>query len=84
MPAPSRPRRFSTGTSQSSKKSSLIGEVRIPILRSLPPTDKPLLPRSTMNALMPFGPFDASTVAKTTITSAIGPFVTQVLLPLRR
>ncbi len=55
-PVPSRPRRFSTGTRQSSKMSSRVTEARIPILSSFFPKLNPGVPFSTTMTLAPRGP----------------------------
>src|SRR4029450_6098120 len=82
-PPPSLPSRFSTGTSQFSKNTSAIGDVRRPIFSSLRPTFIPGEFSSPRKALIPSGPRVLSTVANTTSRSATGPFVTKILLPLR-
>ena len=82
-PPPSLPSRFSSGTSQFSKNTSAIGDVRTPIFSSLRATFIPGESFSTRNAVIPSGPRVLSTVAKTTSKSAIGPLVTKILLPLR-
>ena len=82
-PPPSLPSRFSSGTSQFSKNTSAIGDVRTPIFSSLRATFIPGESFSTRNALSPSGPRVLSTVANTTSTSATGPLVTKILLPLR-
>src|SRR5947207_10097915 len=83
VPPPSLPSRFSSGTSQFSKKISAIGDVRNPIFSSLRATFIPGESFSTRNALIPFGPRALSTVANTTSRSATGPLDTKILLPLR-
>ncbi len=82
LPAPSLPRRFSTGTSMSSKKSSAIGDVRMPILSICFPIVRPGVPFSTRKAETPRAPLAGSTVAKTSKRSATFPFEMKVLLPL--
>src|SRR6266481_917162 len=82
-PPPSLPSRFSSGTSQFSKNTSAIGDVRRPIFSSLRATFIPGEFFSTRKALIPFGPRVLSTVANTTSRSAMGPLVTKILLPLR-
>src|ERR1043166_7070763 len=84
LPWPSLPIRFSSGTSQFSKNTSAIGDVRRPIFSSLRATLIPGESFSTTKALIPFAPRDRSTVANTTIRSATGPLVTKILLPLRK
>src|SRR2546423_3729187 len=83
VPPPSLPSRFSSGTSQFSKNTSAIGDVRNPIFSSLRATFIPGESFSTKKALIPSGPRVLSTVAKTTRRSATGPLVTKILLPLR-
>src|SRR6476620_8952820 len=83
LPAPSFPSRFSSGTSQSVKNTSAIGDVRTPIFWILRETSSPGAHFSTRKALMPDAPFALSVAAKTRITSAIGPLVTKILLPFR-
>src|SRR6266850_4311443 len=82
-PPPSLPSRFSTGTSQFSKNTSAMGDVRRPIFSSLREAFIPGEFFSTRNALIPSGPRVLSTVANTTSRSATGPLVTKILLPLR-
>src|SRR6266581_7067106 len=84
LPAPSLLSKFSSGTSQSSKNTSAIGDVRTPIFSSFRATFIPGESFSTRKALIPFGPRVLSTVAKTTSRSATGPLVTKILLPLRK
>jgi hypothetical protein len=60
-----------------------VGEALIPILSKLLLTEKPLNPFSTKKAVIPRAPLDLSTVAMTMITSAMGPLVMKVLVPLR-
>ena len=62
-PRPSRPSRLSTGTRQSSKITSAIGDVRSPILWSGRPMRQPGVSRSMMNAVTPIGPSAGSIVA---------------------
>src|SRR5450759_2897235 len=81
-PSPSRPSRFSRGTSQSSNTSSTVCEPRKPIFFSIVPTDTPGKPFSTANAEMPFGPFDLSVMAITVWTPAMSPLVMKCLTPL--
>src|SRR6266487_1078222 len=81
-PPPSLPSRFSFGTSQFSKNTSAIGDVRRPIFSSLRATFIPVESFSTRNAVIPSGPRVLSTVANTTSRSATGPLVTKILLPL--
>ena len=63
-PLPSCPKRFSFGTMQFSKISSVVEEPRIPIFFSLVPMRKPGKSFSTMNAEMPFVPLLLSVIAK--------------------
>ncbi len=53
----------------------------MPTLSSFCAVEKPLSPFSTRNAVTPFVPRAESTVAYTTETSAVGPFVIHILLP---
>ena len=53
-PCPSPPRRRSSGTKHSSKRSSPAGKQRLPIFGSRAPRTKPSSPRSTTKAVMPF------------------------------
>ena len=62
-PRPSRPSRFDTGTRQSSKINSAIGDVRSPILSSGRLTVIPGVSRSMMKAVMPITPNFGSSVA---------------------
>jgi len=55
-PSPSLPRMFSTGTSQSRKTSSQVFEPRMPSLSSFCAVEKPFMPFSTRNAVMPRSP----------------------------
>src|SRR5438045_8356848 len=82
-PPPSLPGRFYSGTSQFSKNTSAIGDVRTPIFSSLRATFIPGESFSTRNAASPSGPRVLSIVANTTSRSATGPLVTKILLPLR-
>src|SRR5215213_3821706 len=81
IPAPGRPSRASAGTAQSSRKTSLIGDVLSPILCSGCPRVRPGVERTTRNAHRPANPL-LGVVANTTTTSATGAFVTNVLDPL--
>jgi hypothetical protein len=82
MPAPSGPRTFSMGTWQSSRYTSLMGEVRSPIFWMGGPVDRPGVVRSTRNAEMAENPLDRSVEAKMRNTSARGALVTKVFDPL--
>ena len=64
-PSPSSPRRFSTGTRQSSKTSSPVVEPLIPIFGSTRATSKPGESASTTNAEIPAWPASGSVLAKT-------------------
>ena len=55
----------------------------MPIFSILCERSRPGESFSTRKALSPDAPFDLSVAAKTSSTSAIGPFVTKILLPLR-
>jgi hypothetical protein len=81
IPEPTEPMTFSRGTSQSSKVTSLIGEVRRPILWNGSPTRTPGVLRSTTTALMPPIPVDLPVRANTTNTSATGALVMNVFAP---
>ena len=74
---------FSAGTSQSTNTSSHVFEPRMPSLSSFCAVEKPFMPFSIRNAVMPFGPACASVFAYTTSVSASGPLVIHILLPLR-
>jgi hypothetical protein len=81
-PCPSSQSRFSTGTMQFSRESSVVSDPRIPIFSMVFPMPSPGLPRSTRNAVMPRC-FDSWLVrARSTKRSACLPFVTKVLVPL--
>ena len=71
------------GTSQSSRNTSAMGEVRNPILWSGSPTVRPGVDRSTRNAHKPMKPRARLVVAKTRKRSATGALVTKVFEPLR-
>ena len=83
-PSPSSPRRFSAGTGQPSKTSSLVVEARIPILPCWGFTSKPGRSRSTMKASTPLVRRLRSWLASTTNVLASVPFVMYSLLPLSR
>ena len=68
------------GTSVPSKTTSLIGEVRRPILWIGRPVATPGVSGSTRKAQRPASPAERSVVAKTTNTSATGALVMKVLL----
>ena len=72
---------FSSGTTQSWNTSSQVFEPRMPSLSSFCAVEKPGMPFSIRNAVMPFGPACASVFAYTTSTSASGPLVIHILLP---
>ena len=82
-PLPSSPSLLAAGTRQSSKNSSAVSEHLIPILSSIFPVEKPFIPFSTMNADIPFAPFEGSVSANTRIASALAPPVMKHLFPLR-
>ena len=60
-----------------------VGEQRIPIFRSFLPTEKPGMPFSMRNAVMPFARLPGSTVAKTVSTSAWSPWEHHCFDPFR-
>jgi hypothetical protein len=60
------PRRCSSGTSHSSKTSSVVSEACRPIFSMRLPVRKPAVPRSTMNAVRPFAFFSGLVEARTT------------------
>ena len=64
-PIPSLSRRFSLGTLQSVKMSSLVTEARIPILSSFLPKVNPGIPFSKMKAEAPLAPLEALVIAIT-------------------
>ena len=70
--------RFSLGIAAFSKKSGTVELPRMPILFSSAPTEKPGVPRSTMNAENS----SPSTFANTVNTSAKPPFVIHIFCPL--
>jgi len=63
VPPFSWPRMFSTGTSTLSNTSSPVCEPRMPSLSSFCATEKPFMPFSTMNAVMPRAPSSGSVFA---------------------
>src|SRR3954469_10718190 len=67
---------------QSSNTTSPVREARIPSLSSFLPADKPGVPLGTMNDAWPRWPSAGSTVATTTLTSAMPPFEMKILVPL--
>ena len=69
------PRRFSSGTRQSSRTSSAVSLARRPILSSMRPMAKPGVPFSTTKARCPARPSEGSIVAKMTVHDARPPFV---------
>ncbi len=81
-PVPSRPMRFSAGTSQSSKINSRVALARMPILFSFLPKLNPGVPFSTMKQLTPRAPRFLSVTANTQYTSASPPFVIHCFVPL--
>jgi hypothetical protein len=78
MPPPTVPSTFSSGTTQSSKMSSLMVLARMPIFLVFSSVEKPGKPRSTTNVVM-----RSSTLAYTMKTSASGALVMSALRPLR-
>ena len=88
-PSPTSSRRFSTGTLQFSKKTSLVGEHLMPIFFSGGPDVTPPNARSTISAiilsLLPPGAAASGTaiLQKTVRMSADGPFEIQILLPFK-
>src|SRR4051794_21297581 len=76
--SPSGPSIASPGTRQSTSAISAVGEDRQPILSSSRPTLNPGLGSSTRNADADFSPVFARTVQ----TSAIGPLVMKIFVPL--
>ncbi len=82
-PSPSRPSRFSAGTSQSVKISSAVCDPLMPIFSSMRPTEKPGKSFSTMKALIPRVPTFGSVIAKMELTCASPPFVMKRFDPLR-
>ena len=81
-PCPSAPSRLAAGTTQSSNTSSPSGLPRKPILSSFCATLKPSKPRSTRKALMPRLPSSGAVLAYTRSTSATGPLVIHIFVPL--
>ncbi len=80
-PSPSAPRRFATGTRQSSKTNSAVSEARMPSLSSVFPTWKPGVPFSTRKALMPRLFLVRSVWAKVSAACASRPLVTKTFRP---
>ncbi len=77
------PSTASAATRQSDRMTSRVSEACQPILRSGWPTDRPGLPASTMNVVMPRCP-SGEVRAATTSTSAIPALVMNILVPSRR
>src|SRR3972149_5105804 len=77
------PMMLSSGTSQSRNTSSQVLEPRMPNLSSFCAVEKPGKPFSMRKAVMPRDPAAPSVLAYTTSTSASGPLVIHILLPLR-
>ena len=71
----------SAGISQSSKNTSEVGDVVSSSFWSGLPVERPRVPLSTRNAVMPDMPFLRSTVANTRKRSATGALVAKVLEP---
>ena len=68
---------------QSSSTISAVCEARMPSFDSLWPSFRPGLSPVTMNEAWPRCPRSGSTVATTTVTSAMPPFEMKVLVPFR-
>ena len=83
MPSPLAPSTADLGSRQSSKASSLIGDVWSPSLWNGEPMVRPGVSRGTRNAVSPAQPLAGSSVAKITKMSATGALVMNVLLPVR-
>lgn len=79
---PSAPIMWSAGTRTSSKTTSVVLELRIPILSSCLPTDTPGRSRSTMNREMPCLPLEGSVEQVTVYRSDTPPLVMKVLPPV--
>ena len=77
------PSRFSIGTRTPSSTSSAVCDARIPSLSSFLPIAKPGVPFSTTNDAWPRWPSVGSTVATTTLTSAMPPFEMKTFAPSR-
>ena len=75
------PSRFSIGTRQSSSTISAVCEARIPSLSSFLPMRKPGVSLGTTNDACPRWPRSGSTVATTTVTSAMPPLEMKTLVP---
>src|SRR6476620_7220293 len=77
------PSTFSAGISQSSNTSSQVLDPRMPSLSSFCAVLNPFMPFSTMKAVMHLLPASLPAVRlQTTSTSASGPLVIHILLPL--
>ena len=77
------PTRFVSGMAQSSNTSSQVLDPRMPSLSSFCAVEKPFMPFSTMNAVMQRLPAARGAVRMyTSSTSASGPLVIHILLPL--
>ena len=76
------PSRYSIGTRQSSRITSEVCEARMPSLDSFLPIDSPGVSLGTTNEAWPRWPRSGSTVATTTVTLAMPPFVMKTLVPL--
>ena len=77
------PSRYSIGIRQSSSTTSAVCDARIPSLDSFLPIESPGVPFGTRKDACPRWPRSGSTVATTTVTSAMPPFVMKTLVPLR-
>src|SRR5688500_18632001 len=77
------PSTLASGISQSSNTSSQVLEPRMPSLSSFCAVEKPFMPFSTMKAVMHLEPASLPAVRMyTSSTSASGPLVIHILLPL--
>ena len=68
---------------QSSRNTSAVWEARMPCFFTLVPISRPLVPSPITKAACPREPSSGSTVATTTCTAAMPPFVAQAFCPLR-
>ena len=82
-PWPSAPRRFSAGTTTSSRTSSPVGEPFSPIFLNTCPTRTPGAPAGTRNALTPAAFSSGPERAKTMYRPARPTLVMKILVPLR-
>ena len=81
-PWPSSPSRFSTGTRTSAKNSSAVSWACMPTFSRLRPRSKPSIPRSSTSSDMPRWRWLGSVLTAVMTTSALMPFVMNVLEPL--